>query len=49
MQCKVSKVAPEDHRIVTEAETLGEAFNDASRDVTEDADLARLILAPRRD
>ena len=41
--------APEDHRIVTEAETLGEAFKDESRDVNEDTDVTRLILAPRRE
>ena len=41
MQCKVSKVAPENHQKVTEAKTLGEAFNDLSRDDTEDTDVAR--------
>ena len=38
MQFKVSKVAHEDHRVVTEAETLDKAFKDESRDVKEDAD-----------
>ena len=49
MQCKVSKVAPEDHQKLTDAETLVEASNDASRDDTEDVEVARLILSPRQE
>ena len=45
MQNQVSKVAPEDHQKWTDAETLGEASDDASRDDTEDDDVARLVLS----
>ena len=38
MQHKVSKVAPEDHQKLTDAETLGEASNEASCDDTEDVE-----------
>ena len=45
MQHQVSKVAPEDHQQLTDAETLGEASDNASRDETEDIDVARLVLS----
>ena len=44
MQHKVSKVAPEDHQKLTDAETLDEASNEASWDdneAVEDNDEAR--------
>ena len=47
MQNQVSKVAPENHQKETDAETLGEASEDASRDDTEDDDVARQVLSTR--
>jgi hypothetical protein len=47
VKCKVSKVAPEDHRIWTEAKTLGEAANDAPSDENKDA-VATKLLATRQ-
>jgi F420-0:gamma-glutamyl ligase len=48
VQHKVSKVAPEDHRILTEDKTLGKASNDARSDENNDEEAAKL-LAPRQD